>query len=255
MNINLYPLIDLLAVPLFNGLDTDPITILAGFLVSALPCMIFVVVAGLIVFAIYYNYRREKQRTADLQRVAEEMGFEFLPRDDNALLSELGGFDLFSRGRSRRVFNLLRGTIRRQPVSVFDYSYVTGSGKHRHTWRHSVACFQLDGASLPAFSLRPEGIFAKIGGMFGYQDIDFTHNPTFSKQYLLRGQDESAIRVLFRDDVLDFYAAQPGLSTEVNGNYLVFYRHASRVEPPAIRSFIEEGLRVLGFFQPAHDDF
>ena len=254
MNINLYPLNGLLAALPINGLDTNPITVLTGLLVSSLPCLIFIVAVGLIVFFVYYSYRRENQRTADLQRVAEEMGFAF-SRGDNTLLSELGGVDLFSRGRSRRVFNLLRGTIRRQPVSVFDYSYVTGSGKHRHTWRHSVACFQLDGTSLPAFSLRPEGIFAKIGGMFGYQDIDFTHNPTFSKQYLLRGQDESAIRALFRDDVLDFYAAQPGLSTEVNGNYLVFYRHASRVEPSTIRSFIEEGLRVLEFFQPAHDDF
>jgi hypothetical protein len=226
-----------------------------GLLISSLPCVIFVVIAGLIVFFIYYSYRQEKQRTADLQRVAEELGFEFLPKDDGSFLSKRGGFHLFSQGHSKRLSNLMRGKTKNLAVAIFDYKYTTGSGKNSHTWIQTVAAFQVDSPPFPTFSLRPESVWDKIGAWMGYKDIDFPHAPIFSKNYLLRGSDETAIRALFTDQALFFFEANQGLSVEGDQDWLLVYRPNNRAKPDAMRALLEEGLRVLDQLHPARDEF
>jgi hypothetical protein len=197
----------------------------------------------------YVSYRAEKKRTEELKQVAADLGFDFAPEGDAVFLQRLSNFHLFAQGHSKKLWNLLRGTSDNLEVAVFDYRYVTGGGKHSHTWKHSVICFQFEGRGVPAFALRPENVFHKIGSWLGYQDIDFDSHPVFSKSYLLRGEDEDAIRKLFTTAVLEYYESQPGLSAEGSGNTLLHYRHAARVEPNAIRSFMEDGFRVLALYR------
>lgn len=214
--------------------------------------LIFIVaVIVLIAVGALWAYRREKKRTEEFAKIAQELGFEFSPYGDPALLKTLGDHHLFSQGHSRKLWNLMRGQAQGLEVILFDYQYVTGSGKHRHTWRHTVLCMQFEGGELPTFSLRPETVWHKIGSWFGYQDIDFESHPNFSRRYLLRGGDEAAIRRLFTDEVLAFYEEHPGLSTEGSGNRLVVYRHSRRITPADTRSLLEMGFKVLGVLRSA----
>jgi hypothetical protein len=197
----------------------------------------------------YLSHRAEKKRTEELKLLAQELGFEFAPAGDGDFLQSLNEFHLFSQGHSHKLSNLMRGTSNNLDVAVFDYKYVTGGGKSSHTWNHSVICFRFDGPPLPASSLRPENIWHKIGSWFGYRDINFESHPAFSKIYLLRGEDENAIRALFTQALLDFYEQKPGLSTEGSGNTLLYYQHAVRLEPQAIRGFMEDGFKALGLYR------
>lgn len=211
----------------------------------------FAVVGGvlLIIGAVAYaSYVAEKNRVESLRKGAEELGFDFEPKGDAAYLQSLGQFYLFAQGHSKVLTNLMRGRAQDLEVSIFDYRYVTGSGKHRHTWNHSVVCFRFAGTSLPTFSLRPEHLSHKIRSWFGSQDIDFESHSKFSRSYLLRGNDEKLVRSLFQSHILDYYENKPGLSTEGSHNTLLFYRSGVRVKPEAIRSFMEEGFEVLGLF-------
>jgi hypothetical protein len=211
------------------------------------------IVVGVLVLVggiIYGSYVAEKKRAEAFQRVAGEMGFDFLPKGDATFFQSLSGFHLFSQGHSKRHSNLMRGRTQDLEVAIFDYRYVTGSGKHSHTWNHTVIAFRFEGAALPDFSLRPESFGHRIEAWFGRQDIDFETHARFSRQYLLRGTQESAIRELFSPTVLDFFEQKPGLSTEGGGNMLLFYRHAKRVRPDAIRTLMEEGFGVLTLFRP-----
>jgi hypothetical protein len=235
--------------------NNNILEVIGGLLITALPCVIFVLIAGGVAFLIYYSYRQEKQRTADLQRVAEELGFEFLPKDDGSFLSNRGSFPLFSQGHSKRLFNLMRGKTKNLTAAIFDYRYTVGSGKNSHTWQQTVAAFQVDSPPLPTFSLRPESVWHKIGALLGYQDINFPHAPVFSKSYLLRGSDETAIRNLFNDQVLLFFEANQGLSVEADQDWLLVYRPNNRAKPEAMRALLEEGLRVLDQIHPARDEF
>jgi hypothetical protein len=211
----------------------------AGILIGALA------LAGWIAYAAHVA---EKKRAEELQRLADELAFEYLPQGDPSLFQSLGKFQLFSQGRSKRLWNLLRGTTNDLEVAIFDYRYVTGSGKHSHTWNHTVISFRFTGQPLPHFSLRPENFADKIGGWFGYQDIDFETHPAFSKQYLLRGASEAAIRALFTGDVLNYFEQKPGLTTEASENTLLFYRHSALLKPQEVRSFMEQGFGVLSQF-------
>ena len=150
--------------------------------------------------------------------------------------------------------NYLRGRTRDLEVAVFDYSYVTGHGKHRRTWHQTVLAFEIDGAALPTFSLRPEGVFHKIGKWFGYRDIDFESHPRFSSSYLLRGEDEEAVRAVFPDHVLEHFEERPGVCAEGCGGRLVYYRSQTRIPPTDVRPLLEEGFQVLGLFRPPTKD-
>jgi len=220
----------------------------------AIIAAIIVACVAVILMAIRLQRLAEEKRARKLHQVADELGLEFWPHGDALLLSSLGGFRLFSQGHSKRVSNLLRGSSGGREVDIFEYRYTTGSGKSTHHWRQSVIRFRLDGAALPAFSLRPEHVWHKIGAWFGYQDIDFDAYPAFSRKYLLRGNDENAIRDLFTNEVLAYYEQHAGLSTEGAGDTLLFYRHSRRVPPEKLRGFIEEGLKVLTLFCPQAEE-
>lgn len=215
-----------------------------------LPIIILVGVGVIVGVVLYFTYLAEKKRTELMQRAAEELGFEFFPKGDGPLLTELSLFNLFTQGHSRRLYNLMRGEANNLEVAIFDYTYVTGGGKSSHTWHQTILCFGMPDTNLPSFSLRPQTFWHKIGAWFGYQDIHFDTHPVFSDKYLLRGRDEAAIRALFRDEVLSFYEHSEGLSTEGYGHRLLHYRQAKRVDPQNIRSFLEEGFKALALFLP-----
>jgi hypothetical protein len=223
------------------------------------PCFATLVlgIAGLAV-ALAYDYfeylakkKTEKKRTEEFKQVARDLGLEFVAEGDAAFFQSLNRFHLFSQGDSKKIWNLLRGKSNNVEVAIFDYSYNTHRGKHSHTWKHSVVCFRFEGPELPNFSLRPKNVWHKIGFWFGYPHIDFDSHPVFSSNYLLRGDDENAIRMLFADPILEFYEQNPGLSTEGSGNMLLFYRHSVRIGPQRIRAFMEEGLKALSLYHSA----
>jgi hypothetical protein len=71
-----------------------------------------------------------------------------------------------------------------------------------------------------------------------------TH-PSFSKKYLLRGEDESRIRELFNDDVLNFFETQNTVSVQADGGQFVIYRPKKCIKPDELRQFMDEGLRFF----------
>jgi hypothetical protein len=219
-----------------------------------IPILILVTIGLVVVGILIVAYLWEKKRTEAMGRVAEELGFEFLPKGAPGLFKELQRFNLFMQGHSKRLYNLMRGVANDLEVAVFDYNYTIGAGKHQQVVSQTVVCFRLARGNLPAFSLRPETFWHKIGQWFGYQDINFESHPKFSGKYLLRGTDEAAIREVFADHVLSYYEeAGTNLCTEGNGDVLLFHRQGRRIDPKDVRGLLEDGFLVLGLFQPAPD--
>ena len=210
---------------------------------------IIFIIGAVIGGIILISHLQDKKRTEKLRQVADEMGLPFYPQGNDSLIGELSNFPLFSQGRSKKIKNMLHGETSEVEVGIFDFRYTTGGGKSSHTYRQTVAYFRSTDLNCPDFALRPEHLFHRIGGVFGYQDIDFESHPLFSKSYLLRGNSEHKIRNLFNEEALAFFEHQSGLSVEGNGERLIFYRASKRVEPGEIRSFFKEGFRVYGLFK------
>ena len=210
-----------------------------SFALVLLPVVLGIGIVAVIRFAL-----RTKRGEA-LQTAAGGMKFTFQAKADPRIVDRLEHFHLFSQGRRKRIANVLQGRAGDVDVLVFDYRYVTGGGQHSRSWRQTVILFESDEMRFPNFALRPENLFHKIGQVFGYQDIDFDSHPEFSKRYLLKGENESAVRSTFSADTLAFYESDQKLSTEAAGGQLIHYRAAKLVPPNDISEFIKQGVRVL----------
>jgi hypothetical protein len=204
---------------------------------------------GLAVFLVIYNNKREKERTQTLQATAAQLGWSFAAAAPLNMIPSLERFALFNEGHSRQIKNFMYGEASGVKAAVFDYVYVVGHGKHRHTYFQSVVYLEPPSLNVPIFTLRPEGFMQKMLSAFGYQDIDFGQRPEFSRQYILRGQDEPAIRRTFSDRLLSFYETYPGTCTEAGGGQLFVYRSGYRFQPQEVQSFVGLGLQLLSLLR------
>src|ERR1043165_5833572 len=152
-----------------DRLFTQLFPLLVTFLIVLVPVLFIALVVWLIIRA----KRLAEERRRMIQQAAQMMGWTYLPLADFSMIPNIGSYHLFSQGHSKKIENMMYGEIDGGRAAVFDYYYVTGSGKHRTTDNQTVAYFQSRSLQLPLFSLRPENVFHKVFGAFGYQDIDF----------------------------------------------------------------------------------
>jgi hypothetical protein len=188
--------------------------------------------------------RWEQKRAEAMAQVAAAMGFRM---DDGAAIAS-HALPLFDRGHSKSARNGMTGTTADHPVTIIDYRYVIGHGKHRQIHDQTVVIFTELGRGMPDFELAPENFFHKVGQAFGYQDIDFDGSDEFSKQYLLRGPEETSIRSCFSPTVLAFLAGEPGWSAQARGGQLAVFRARSRCKPEEIPSLLADSLRIASGF-------
>lgn len=181
-----------------------------------------------------------------MSQVAFELEMDFRPNDEWGLLSLLEDFHLFSKGRRRRVYNLMekRDVFLDERFQIFDYSYRVHRGKARRKYRQTVFFIQSKDLVLPEFFLKPENFFHKIGSLLGMQDIDFEDFEQFSRRYLLQGEDEELVRDMMQEPVLNFFQVERNWSIQGVGYFLVIYRHNHLLSPVSIRDFYRKGLEI-----------
>jgi hypothetical protein len=198
-----------------------------------------VVIGGL---AVAFTIRSAAKRRQALEALAREHGVLYMAEAGHVLPS-LSHLRLFDRGHGRKASDLISDSAGTE-FWLFEYRYVTGSGKNRHTHRMTVAAFPKLSAELPAFELCREHIFHKIGQAFGFQDIDFPEHPSFSKRYLLRGLDERAVRALFDEGLMESFNKVSKINVEAAGTCMVVYRPGVRVKPRDLLAFLDEAAGV-----------
>jgi len=220
----------------------------------ALPFAIIGGIIALVVVGILWSNYLERKRREALAATAQLMGFTWSAKVPGEKITELRSFELFNRGHSPAGQNMLVGKIGDAELILFDYRYETGSGKNRTTHKQTVIMIPDGGAGLPDFQLTPEDFFHRVAQMFGYQDIDFEENPTFSKRYLLRGPDEEAIRRAFRTEVLEYFAENWGWSVEVQRGQLLVYRAANLCDPDKCPEFVAEAARIREVLRGRSED-
>ncbi|RLG15093.1 MAG: hypothetical protein DRN71_02195 [Candidatus Nanohalarchaeota archaeon] len=213
-------------------------------------------IAAIILAIVAFAFWSEKKRREELKTAAHRMAFSFSPEKDVNLTVPMGNMKLFTKGHSRKAHNIMKGETNRVHWTVFDYEYTVGYGRHSHTYNLTVASAQLHDLSLPKFSLGPESFFDKLGDMIGYKDIDFDSNPEFSKRYLLKGMDESAIRKLFTHEILHYFEKRTGtINIETDKNSIIVYTSGRRVDPKDMRAFITSASEAVNLFKKGAHKF
>ena len=203
---------------------------------------------GIIFTIIYVVAVREKKRTGRLEIVVGEMGLEFFPSGDEQLLGRLASLPLMNVGRKQELKNLVVGDTSQGKLAMFDFRYITGHGKHQKTRRQTVIAMEAaELEQLPSFNMRPEGFWDRVGGAFGMQDVDFDEHVDFSAKFLLKGEDEEAVRAFMDKKLLDFFADRPDLCCEGRPGVFLYYRRYKRVAPEAhlLENVLEQGMMVF----------
>ena len=160
--------------------------------------MILLVVLALCAMALiaYLGWLAAKKRREALSALSRDLGWHFYPDKDPYHDEEYDHFEIFRKGHSRYAFNTLRGKVeidgRDFPAKAGDFRYkvTSGSGKNRSTttYTFSYLIFHLPFQDTPNLLIRPEGIFDKLAGMFGFDDIDF-ESEEFSRRFHVKSSD------------------------------------------------------------------
>lgn len=189
---------------------------------------------AIIVFSIVYA----KKRSQDLAAAAQQLGFTFMgdtwhgpvlnPQFKTCLLER-------TRGRPNNVMVGMSGNLQ---TIVFDYRYQAG----KSTVTQTIACFSHN-VQLPPFTLKPEGIFDRLGDAIVHNDIDFDSHPEFSKRYALKSPDEANTRRLFTPAVLSYMEQifpEMKWNIETSGINLFIYRASRTVSPAGLSTFLHQ---------------
>jgi hypothetical protein len=205
----------------------------------------------LFVFGAFMLDRLRQQRRAEaLATWASGMDYTYTAGPTRAADAEFARpmqrLPVFNRGRDRRVRNVIEGrTTESARTVVFDYLYVTGSGRDSRRIYQTLAGFEVDATEVPDFELHPENVFSRIAQVFGSKDIDFDSAPEFSRQYVLKGDDEVGIRQVFERQAVPYLAEHTGWSVEKSGRWIAVYHAGRIVKPDAMPAFLDDTRTVV----------
>ena len=117
---------------------------------------IFIAFAIFVGGGIWYSMHAAKKRRERFIEAAQEMGLQSYPDGDPELMNRFAGFKLFSRGRARKMKNVIQGDSGEVKIATFDYQFTTGRGKQTRTHYQSVVSLQSNEIQCPEFTMRPK---------------------------------------------------------------------------------------------------
>ena len=188
-----------------------------------------------IVLLVVAAYQAKKRREA-LAALAAQLGFHFSPDPGSEVFHQYEGMGLipFGQGRSQRASNLLFGQRNGLFWEFFDYQYTTGSGKNRHTHHYVIAAAKVP-LAFPPTRIRPEGMFDKLKGMFGFEDINF-ESEEFSRRYHVSCAERQRAFDLIHPKMIEFLLNVEARDWQLSGPVLMLARGGTHQPPDVLRS-------------------
>ena len=213
----------------------------AGWLIPVAVVSGIVVVLGAIIWIFFYLDKKRRQQWLE---TATALGFESLTLFPIDLDGIVGRSNLLTTGRQRVWSNLFRRQVDSLGVVFGNYSYTVGHGKTVRVLNQTIILFYSPNFKAPRFEIKPEAWFNRIGEMLGAQDIDFAEAPEFSKKYVLKSDDEAAVRDFLRLDILELLAGVKNLCLEVQDGSLIFWFDRRTVPPREFNAAFEQAFSV-----------
>jgi hypothetical protein len=169
--------------------------------------------------------KKTDQRIAAFEACASALSWSYKQEDAFDMVKWLLDFKLFKVGMRKRITPLIiKENDDLEFSCMFDYAYTVSNGKTSITYNQTVFFRYSKSLALPHFVMVPEKWYHRIGTYFGMQDIDFIEYPTFSQNYLLRGEDEDYIRYHFNNpEMIRFFDMQGFYSLEGMNYLMVLY--------------------------------
>ena len=177
---------------------------------------VVLIIAGIALVALlgYFAWLAEKKRREALAALADSLGWRFDPSRDRDHDDEYAHFEIFRRGHSRAAHNTLTGVLEindlRWPAKMGDFTYKvtrhSGKSTSTRTYRFSYLILHMPYARVPDLLLRREGMFDKIAGVLGFDDIDF-ESAEFSRRFHVKSSDKRFAYDVVHPRMMEFLLA------------------------------------------------
>lgn len=185
------------------------------------------------------------RKSRSVESVADALGLAFAWRAPCDL--EKTGLEIFNKGDEPTVTNQISGlSAAGATATFFDYQFYAYQAGKRYKYMLTAALFEFRKPLFPAFTLRPERLFDKLAGVFGWEDIDIAGAGEFSDKYHLSGKDAAAVRAFWTPSRTAAFKLPQRCTAEAGGRWLVFYRFAVSVDARSYPAFIGEAKAAAG---------
>ena len=187
---------------------------------------ILLVVGFLVVFGVvaYLSYLAKKKRQEAFRALAQRLGCRYYPDDPFGLSGRYeGNFPTLQQGSRRYAYNVVEGLLDGRPVHLFDHhheTYSRNSKGHKTTHHHHRTFVVLEhDADLGRMEVRPEHFLDKVGGFFGFDDIDF-ESEEFSRRFWVQSPDKRFAYDVLHPRMIEFLLAHEPPLLEVEDGAL-----------------------------------
>ena len=203
-----------------------------------------VVVVVVVVVVAVLAARRERQRREALQALAQKLGLQFDANYDSSHDDDYAQFAIFRRGHARVALNTMTGTVELfgRPCKVvtgdFRYKVTSGSGKNRRTTTYRFSYLIVHPPwDTPPLLIRPEGVWDKLKGAFGFDDIDF-ESDEFSRKFYVQSSDRKFAYDVLHPQMMEYLLqAQPPM-IDIEGGAMCLSGGRKRWEPERFEAAI-----------------
>lgn len=219
--------------------------------------LIILVVVGALIF-IATAWHLENKRATELQNLASSLGLSFRRAVDSTADERFARFAMFRRGRRRVAWNTIHGVTslggHEVEIEIGDFRYTveSGSGKNRRSRTHRFSYLVAHNpiGECPETIVRREGIFDRVAGVLGFDDIDFESNE-FSRRYHVSSDDKRFAYDLIDPRVMEYVLETDPPAFELDGGLFCISDGRKRWEPEEFQGKIDW---AGGFFErwPRH---
>lgn len=195
------------------------------------------------------------KRADSLRNLAFDLDMSFSNRDEFQLRKRLGGFQLFQKGHSRTIYNLMikEDDWLETQYAIFDYKYTQQQGKTAKIYRQTVFFMDSKKLELPEFLMKPEHFLHKIGKYFNLvKDIEFTNHPEFSNKYLIQSEYPDMLKEQTKEGLINMLSIENKWTLEGINYHLIFYEAGRLISIDQIKNFHNKGLAIFEHFKNAH---
>ncbi|MAH66585.1 MAG: hypothetical protein CMJ27_09405 [Phycisphaerae bacterium] len=189
--------------------------------------ILIVAIAAVAVCGLVFAHLQAKKRREALAALARTRGLAFDPSADASHDVRFARFAMFRKGRSRVAYNTISGTLdlggRSLAVRTGDFRYKErrGAGKNRRTVtiRLSYLIAWNPFGSVPETIVRREGVFDRLKGMLGFDDIDF-ESVEFSRRFHVSSEDKRFAYDLVDPRMMEFLLRTAPPAFELEGDLI-----------------------------------
>ncbi len=186
------------------------------------PAILFVLFAALVVVVAIIGHLMRERRRKELRAWAHSRGLSFDSSKDRSLDNRYPAFKCLRHGSSRYAYNRMTGDRNGRRILAFDYHYVTGSGKNR-SHHHFSAVIVHSPLPLKPLIIRPEGVFDRMAGFFGFDDIDF-ESAEFSREFYVQSDDRRWAYDVLHAQTIQYLMSRPRYAIQFDAGCVIASR-------------------------------